>query len=302
MEKLEINATIADDSLTIHFRNNISGITQKLGEIQLKRDEKEEIDSISWCGTAVQRSTDLETEIRDLTTKYDSQSQTLEKLNQQLEDLISAKKTHEETLLQKFRDLLNAKKLKIRDQQRLLAGATVDPNHAAKIQNARSAASNAKSHTPTASRAGKRKAKPDAATATESSEEDDSFEPKAPTQKKKEQELDGNISEQAATPEASDDATEDESDNDDDDDDLDSAPQPSILPTKPQPGSAQDEKPENQEMQTDELPPTRQLPFEKPDIGGGREQVSQPAGAEKSTLHREAGNADDETDDDDDEL
>ncbi len=296
MEKLEINATIADDSLTIHFRNNISGITQKLGEIQLKRDEKEEIDSISWCGTAVQRSTDLESEIRDLTTKYESQSKTLEKLNQQLEDLISAKKTHEETLLQKFRDLLNAKKLKIRDQQRLLAGATVDPNHAAKIQNARSPA--AKSHKPTASRAGKRKAKPDA-TASESSSEDDSFEPKAPTQKK-EQDVDGNTSEQAATPEASEDATEDESD---DDDNLDSAPRPSILPTKPQPSGLQVEKPEQQEMQTDELPPTRQLPFEESDIGGGRVQTSQPAGADKSTLMRqEAGNGDDETDDDDDEL
>ncbi len=283
VEKLEINATIAEDSLSIHFRNNISGIIQKLGEIQLKQDEKEEIDSISWCGTAVQRGNDLEAEVQDLTNKYEEQGKTIEKLNQQLEDLIEAKKSHENALLEKFRELLNAKKLKIRDQQRLLAGAKVDPTHAAKIQYARSAP---KTHTPTASRASKRKAKGDA-TASESSEED-SFEPKAVAQK---DEVNG--SEEADnTPEASDDATEDESD-----DDLDSAPRPSIFPTKTK--AREDEQGGDQKMQTDELPPTRQLPFEKSDAGGGREQVSQPTGEDRSTLNQEAGNEDDETDDDD---
>lgn len=285
MEKLEINATIAEDSLSIHFRNNISGITQKLGEIQLKQDEKEEIDSISWCGTAVQRGSDLEAEVQDLTIKYEEQGKTIEKLSQQLEELIEAKKSHEDALLEKFRELLNTKKLKIRDQQRLLAGAKVDPKPAAKIQNARSAP---KSHTPTASRLSKRKAKADA-TASESSGED-SFEPKVVTQK---EEPDG--SEQANTPEASDDATEDESD-----DDLDSAPRPSTFPTKTNVGA--DEQAGDQTMQTDELPPTRQLPFGKAEIGGGKDQVSQPAGEDRSTLNQQAGNEDDETEDDDDEL
>ena len=73
------------------------------------------------------RATDLEQEVQNLTSKYDEQEKLMQKLNQQLEDLIEAKKQHEDTLLGKFRELLNAKKLKIRDQQRLLVGAKVDP-------------------------------------------------------------------------------------------------------------------------------------------------------------------------------
>ena len=275
-------ATITRDSLLVHFRNNISGITQKLGEIQLKQNETEEIDSVSWCGTAVQRGTVLEAEVQDLTVKYEEQGKTMEKLNKQLEDLIEAKKSHEDALLGKFRELLNAKKLKIRDQQRLLAGAKVDPKRAVKVHNVRSAS---KSHTPTASSVGKRKAKGDA-TASQSSGED-SFEPKVATQKI---ETDG--SEQAKTPEASDDATEDESD-----DDLKSAARPSTQPDRTKVG--EDEAAGDQEMQLDELPPTRQLPFGKSDVGGGREQVSQPAGEDRSTLNQEVANEDDETDDDD---
>lgn len=282
MEKLEIVAAISVDVLAIHFRNNISGITQKLGEIQFRQESKEEIDTISWCGTAIQRSTDLEAEVQDLRTKYEEQGKTMEKLNQQLEDLIEAKELHENDLLVKFRELLNAKKLKIRDQQRLLAGAKVDPKHAAKVQNARSGA---KAYTPTASRTGKRKAR-DTAKASESSEED-SFEPKGTTQKEWN---DG--SEQPNTPEGSDDPTEDESD-----DDLESVPQPSKLPDRPK--SGEDEAAVDQEMQVDALPPARQLPFGKSDIGGAREQVSQPAQGDQSTLNQEAGNEDEETDDDD---
>ena len=46
----------------------------------------------------------------------------------QLDNLIEEKTSHENALLEKFRQLINSKKLKIRDQQRLLAGAKVDPN------------------------------------------------------------------------------------------------------------------------------------------------------------------------------
>ena len=48
------------------------------------------------------------------------------KLREQLEQLIAAKAEHEETLLRKFSELLNAKKRRIRDQQRLLKQATVN--------------------------------------------------------------------------------------------------------------------------------------------------------------------------------
>lgn len=73
------------------------------------------------------QSDTIEKDMSDLRVKYEEQSRTVEKLDQQLEDLIKAKKEHENALLEKFQHLLNAKKLKIRDQQRLLASAKVDP-------------------------------------------------------------------------------------------------------------------------------------------------------------------------------
>ena len=115
----------------IIFRKNISGITQRLGEIALRKDEDLEIDSISWAGTAVARTTELEKEIDDLQGKYEDQGKAIKKLNRQLEDLIEAKIEQENDLLEKFRDLLNAKKSKIRDLHRLLAGAKLDPGKGA---------------------------------------------------------------------------------------------------------------------------------------------------------------------------
>ena len=301
MEKLEVTGTIAGETLAIHFRNNISGITQKLGELVLKRDDTQEIDSISWAGTAVLRSTELETEVRSLTSKYDEQSKTVEKLNKQLEDLILAKQQHEDALLQKFCELLNAKKLKIRDQQRLLAGATVDPKSAAKVQSTRQTS---KTRSPPAPRAGKRKAK--AVAAADSSSEEDSFEPKAPTQTSqrsqnrsnaldKEHEV-SDASEQVNTPDATDqDATEDESD-----DDLDSAPQPTSLTDR---GKGRDAAiADAAEMEIDEPPPDRALPFGSAGSEIGKEKAAKPEVEDHSKLNREAGNEDEETDDDDDEL
>ena len=43
-----------------------------------------------------------------------------------MHELIEAKKDHERILISKFGDLLNAKKLKIREQQRLLVKANVE--------------------------------------------------------------------------------------------------------------------------------------------------------------------------------
>lgn len=119
-ETLEVRAAITGEQLAIIFRKNVSGITQRLGEITLEKDEAQEVDAIAWAATAVLRCDDLEIEAEELKQKYEDQRSTIQDLHQQLEDLIEAKKQHEIALLEKFRDLLNAKKLKIRDQQRLL--------------------------------------------------------------------------------------------------------------------------------------------------------------------------------------
>ena len=280
LEKLEVLATLAGDQLSLIIRNNISGITQKLGEVLFKKDESQELDILGWTGTAVERSSTVERELQDLTTNYVEQSKKMEELNNQLEDLIKAKLEHEDSLLQNFRELLNTKKLKIRDQQRLLASAKVDPKQAAKLQNARSIS---KPRAATASRTGKRKAKR-SHQASESSEES-GFEGKDPKQKPE-----SDLSEQMNTPEQSDqDVTGDESA-----DDPDSAPEAPELRDK---SVATDgtKGAVDEEMQLDTLPPTRDLPFGE---SGGSKQAKRPVTEDNSIFTQEAGNEDEETDDD----
>lgn len=127
-------ASIAGNILSITLRKNIEGITQRLGVITLKeheaQDDEEEppVQLFDWAGVAVATSAALETEVASLSANLHAQQERLTKLNGQLEDLIKAREEHENLLLEKFMELLNAKKLKIRDQQRLLAEAKIDPN------------------------------------------------------------------------------------------------------------------------------------------------------------------------------
>ena len=270
LEKVEVRANLVADQLSVTFRNNISGITQKLGEIVFQKDETEELDMISWAGTAVERSNKLEEEVRDLTFRYDEQSKRAEKLNDQLETLIKAKADHEDSLLRSFRDLLNTKKLKIRDQQRLLASAKIDLKQAAKLQNARSTS---KPRAAIASRAGKRKATDDHRDFESS--EDSGLEGKTSKQKPE-----NDLSEQMNTPEHSDqELTEDESG-----DDLGSAHQAGTRPDRSE-----------EETRLDIMPAKRVMQFGE---SGRAEQAMQPVTEDKSTLTQEAGNEDEETDDD----
>jgi hypothetical protein len=98
--------------------------------------------------------------------------------------LIRAKEEHEDALLHKFAELLNAKKLKIRDQQRLLATAKVDAEKGTYLILTRSAVANKvgtveniqgkKSRIPESSRPSKRKTT--SARAVVSDESSDGFE------------------------------------------------------------------------------------------------------------------------------
>ena len=175
-EKVEAIASIIDSQLSISFRKNISGITQRLGEILLSENQDLELDTVRWTSIAVRRSMSLEQSIQDLTLKYESANQTIEKLNSQLDDLVAAKRDHEEALLIKFKDLLNNKKLKIRDQQRLLASAKVNTGRAEDVQKTRG---RLKSSKPEQTRPGKRKAAEDEGPQTSDEDEEDGFEPVA---------------------------------------------------------------------------------------------------------------------------
>ena len=279
LEQLEVLATLVKDQLSITFRNNISGITQKLGEVIFIKDESQELDIIRWAGTAVERSNRLDREVRDLTSKYDEQSKKLAMLNHQLEDMIRAKIEHESSLLQNFKELLNTKKLKIRDQQRLLASAKFDSNEASKLQHARATS---KHHTTTTSRAGKRKAESDYR-ASESLEES-GFEGEAAKENPE-----NDLSETMNTPEHSDqDVTEDESG-----DDPDSAHQAATIfdRSKAVDGPKEDIQ---VEMRLDALPPRGNLLSGVSGVEAAKRSVTE----NKPTLIPEAGNEDEETDDD----
>lgn len=99
---------------------------QRLGAVTLKQNDDEAIELFEWSGIAVERGNSLADEISSLKTKYREAEETITKLNAQLEDLITAKNEHDDQLIAKFAKLLNEKKLKIRNQQRLLATANVN--------------------------------------------------------------------------------------------------------------------------------------------------------------------------------
>ena len=230
----------------------------------------------------MQRSDALETSIQTLTSQLTEQKQTINKLEQQLEDLIQAKKAHEEELLGKFALLLNEKKLKIREQQRLLAGAKIDPNAAKKVERAKEVA---KGRMPEASRKGKRKV--DVKDESENEDEDGFESNRVATRGALDAEdVDADGGEQMETPDPSEqDVTED-----DGDDDLGAGGGDE--------GTGRIETSKNDEkMQVDTLPPSRELPFGKHGVGAGRGME-----ADRSILNQEAGNEDEETEDDDDEL
>lgn len=119
--------------LTITFRNRIDQITQKLGSIELKETE-EEIQLFDWASSAVEQQRSLQEEVSALRTKSEADQATIADLQSQVADLVKAKKTHEEQLISKFAILLNEKKLKIRNQQRILSTAKVDKEKLAQLK------------------------------------------------------------------------------------------------------------------------------------------------------------------------
>jgi hypothetical protein len=97
----------------------------------------------------------------------------IKRLDDSFAELVKVKNEHETDLLEKFSLLLNEKKLKIRDQQRLLAGANIDPERLELLERSRKPASLGPAGP---SRAGKRKAGRDARGQIEEEESDDEFE------------------------------------------------------------------------------------------------------------------------------
>ncbi|KAF2216281.1 hypothetical protein CERZMDRAFT_20788, partial [Cercospora zeae-maydis SCOH1-5] len=124
---VETVAAISGSTATITVRKNVGGITQRLGTIHLHENtDQTEIDTFDWVEIAAAEADELRSQLDGLQSSVESQKDSLAKLNTDLDMLVKAKKAHEDELLRKFAALLNAKKLKIRDQQRLLNGAKAD--------------------------------------------------------------------------------------------------------------------------------------------------------------------------------
>ena len=93
----------------------------------MQQDDDLEVSIFDWACQAVSDTDMARQEVSLLNAKYAQQQKVIDQLQTQLDDLVKRKEEHEETLLNKFQQLLNSKKLKIRDQQRLLASAKIDP-------------------------------------------------------------------------------------------------------------------------------------------------------------------------------
>ena len=100
---------------------------QRIGALSLQQDDEQAIELLDWAGISTARADDLEYQVSSLTSRYSLAENTIQKLSQQLEELMRAKAQHENQLVANFVQILNEKKLKVRSQQRLLAAATVNP-------------------------------------------------------------------------------------------------------------------------------------------------------------------------------
>jgi hypothetical protein len=194
-----------------------------------------------------------------LQIKYKEQQETLDKLNEHFKELNKAKADYETELFEKFALLLNEKKLKIRDQQRLLSCATVDPAKLEAIKSARAGVN----RTAGASRAGKRKAAKDAQ--VESSDDTDSgFEkmdlddPEPGPELEQDDESDKADQQTPEPSDVDDTATEDEADDEPPQESRPTARKKHVVEDSPD-----EEPPPPAKPAPKALPPTRNLPFAK---------------------------------------
>ncbi|KAK4132999.1 hypothetical protein BT67DRAFT_457050 [Trichocladium antarcticum] len=165
-------------SITITIRRRVAGINQRLGALTLNHKAEEAIQLFDWCGAAaLERETCRETLAAE-TVKVSDLEARIGELSSQLDELTQSKKAREAELLEKLCGLLNEKKVKIREQQRLLSTAQADPSKLTAARAAHASRSTARAHQrPAPSRRAKRKAPGDASGGGgSSSDSDDGFE------------------------------------------------------------------------------------------------------------------------------
>ena len=108
------------------WRRGAGGLTQKLGEVNLTRG-KIDGDQLDWFGASVDYSKSLERGLRNALAANNDLEQSLRKLQTKMEDLVQTKENEVARLFIGMRELMNEKKRKIFNLQRLLAACTVEP-------------------------------------------------------------------------------------------------------------------------------------------------------------------------------
>lgn len=244
LKGVDIVAEIIKSTFTITIRKIVGGITQILGRIELKQRDIE-VDLLDWVEAAAASSDQLRLQLQKSQTRSTEQQDEIRNLTAELDRLVQAKKDHERELLSKFAVLLNEKKLKIRDQQRLLSHAQVSCDAAEDAKNQRSKG-------PVSRKAGasrsKRKARDE-----DGDDDNDGAEDDAPTENDEQ------------TPAASDVDTADER-TDEDEGVFAPAPEASQASTR-RSTAQQSQSQADQQMSIDDLPPARSLPFSKARAG-----------------------------------
>ncbi|RDW95317.1 hypothetical protein BP5796_01080 [Coleophoma crateriformis] len=173
LDGIEVVTSADGKKLKINIRKRIGDITQRLGVIELQQDDDAEGDfsGFDWCGLALQATNASSHKLEDAEKKIKELEAALQESQASNRDFVKAKADHEDDLLQKFSILLNEKKLKIRDQQRLLASAKVDSKKLAAVD-----ATRGPKRTATASGTRKRKTGHNLRGATVEEESEDEFE------------------------------------------------------------------------------------------------------------------------------
>ena len=268
-----------DRTLTIIFRNDIEGIIQRIGAIELAlTDETDDVDLFGWTTQVIEQRDRLQEEARSYQEKANAEEKIEATLQQQMSDLVKAKSEHESQLLAKFSTLLNEKKLKIRNLQRVLQTAQVDPKTLKELQSTLAEADMA------ATDRGKKRRVDDEGP---DEDESDGFETMdvSKTAKAGDDEQ-SDLSDQQRTP-----SPEEASDEDDEDLDTTASLQPPQ--TRSRDKAARESSP---------LPPPRQLPFQQRSGRGDKQLVGQDPSSRAPESTSIDDEADEETASEDDEL
>ncbi|KAK8146780.1 hypothetical protein G3M48_002589 [Beauveria asiatica] len=254
-------------SITITIRKQVQGITQRLGTITLSHDANEAIELFEWCAAsadAVVASNEATAQIQSKATELEA---SIHQLKEQLEELLKAKDEDETALLQKFRDLLNEKKVKIREQQKVLASGSFsapkqeEPREPCPESEPDGALeTKTRGRKPAATRARKRKA---AAPAKEESDEEDVAGEQSPIKSEPEDTDDGQTTEATASVDG---------DSDDDEEMADNGGDGAAAPPPPRESSPP--------KKTAAPPPKRALPFANRKPKDAPKPVAQAGGAD----------------------